>query len=305
MAVVLVVALLGLIHRPAATPGRATGSRRGVIEQTAALCALAPAVRLSALLPPALAAVPPGDVKRAVVLGGSGFVGTRVCEQLVGLGVQVVSVSRGGRPTTAASGGWADRVEWVAADASDARALGELMRGADVAISAAGAIFGSGEAADRTNNAAPNVAAAAAAAAAGVRRFVLVSVSADVEPVTAPLVGGGYFRGKADAEAAVLAQFPPDRSLLIKPTFIYGGESFSLSPPRVSSAYGALVDGALSAPPSRALASVAPGAVRLALLPPVSVDAVAAAAVAGALGLARGSVDGHDAIVAAAAALEK
>jgi uncharacterized protein YbjT (DUF2867 family) len=287
----------------------ALSSRRAVLEQSIALGSLAPAIRLSALLPvavttaivtaPGRATAAPAELKKVVVIGGSGFVGTRVCEQLVGRGVSVVSISRGGRPASAAP--WADKVEWVAADAGmDSKALNDAMAGASAAISAAGVIFGNGLEADRANNARPNVAATDAASAAGVSRYVYVSVSGSVEPVVAPLLGGGYFLGKQDAETEILGKFGASNSLIIKPTFIYGGNAFGLSPPRVNGAYGGLVDVALSSGPIRALAGISPGPLKLVLEPPVSVDAVAAAAVAGALGLASGSVDGHDAIAAAA-----
>lgn len=311
--ILIVLGALSLLNaRPPAQPAT---TRRELLGRAVALGGLAPAARLSALLPAAAAlggqptcalaaesSAPPQPLDKVVVLGGSGFVGMRICERLVALGVPtVVSVSRGGRPASAV-GGWAEKVQWVAADVgTDADALGAQLKGAQAAISAVGVIFGGGAEADRASNAGPNVAAARAAAAAGVGRFVYVSVSDSVGPVASPLVGGGYFAGKAEAEAAILAAFSPERSLLIKPTFIYGGAAFSLSPPRVAGAYGAIVDGLLSSGPLRALAAVAPGPVALALAPPISVDAVAAAAVAGALGTASGSADGHDAIVKAAA----
>lgn len=316
-------ALFGLLHRapvPLSTHAASPSTRRVVIERTLALGGLAPVAHLSALLPVAVATTAGGAValgvhpsaaaaaetaplSKVVVLGGSGFVGTRICERLVALGVPtVISISRSGRPASAPSGGWGDAVQWVSADAStDMDALSAACKGSDAVISAIGVIFGGGPEADRANNAKPNVAAARAAAAAGAKRFVYVSVSEAVGPVAGPLVGDGYFLGKADAESAIVSAFSEDRSLLIKPSFIYGGDGFSLSPPRVSGAYGGIIDGLLSSAPLRALSSISPGPIALALAPPVSVDAVAGAAIAGALGKARGTIDGHDAIVGAAA----
>mmetsp|Transcript_22784 Transcript_22784/g.56844 ORF Transcript_22784/g.56844 Transcript_22784/m.56844 type:complete len:315 (+) Transcript_22784:25-969(+) len=310
MAATFAIFALGLLHGPASSAklGARPSTRRTVVERAVALGGLAPAARLSALLPAAAlasaylaepASAATAELKKVVVLGGSGFVGSRVCKQLVAHGAGVVSISRSGRPALA--GTWADKVEWVSADVSDEVLVAAQMKGADAVISTLGVIFGNGAEADRANNAKPNIAAADAAAGANVPRFVYVSVSSQVGPVVSPLLGDGYFKGKADAEAEILGKFTADRSLLIKPTFIFGGDDFSLSPPRVSGAYGGIIDSLLSSAPIRAIAGIAPGFIKLALLPPVSVDEVAAAAVAGALGLKSGSVDGHDEIVAAAA----
>ena len=51
---------------------------------------------------------------RCVVLGGSGFLGQRLCERLVGEGFRVLSVSRSGAPTRIRDP-WYSKVEWVAA----------------------------------------------------------------------------------------------------------------------------------------------------------------------------------------------
>ena len=137
-------------------------------------------------------------------------------------------------------------------------------------------------------------------------RFVYVSVSRFVEEgLRNPIQPGflrAYFDGKRQAESAIVSAFGLDRSAIIAPTFIYGGDAFSLSPPRVASAYGSLVERVLSLPPLRALAAAAPGPVGLALRSPVSVDAVAAAAAAAALGRpgAMGRLDGADEINVAA-----
>lgn len=277
--------------------GAAAVTAAGPLARAASISAAASALALTTS-PMAAVAAPLGKV---VVLGGSGFVGSRVCEQLVGQGAEVVSISRsGGPPASAANAPWASKVKWVAGDASDGGFLEPQFKGASAVISCIGVIFGNGEEKDRRNNAAPNVAAADAAAAAGVKRYVFVSVSSQVEPVVAPLLGHGYFDGKADAERELLAKFGEGNSLIIKPSFIYGGTDFSASPPRVAEGYGSFIDGLLSAGPIKAISSVSPGPIQLVLAPPVSVKTVAQAAVAGALGKASGSADGKDAIARAA-----
>ena len=50
-------------------------------------------------------------------------------------------------------------------------------------------------------------------------------------------VFGPYVKGKQRAEAAVKAKFS-DSSLVLQPSFIYGGDEFSATPPRVAGWYG-------------------------------------------------------------------
>lgn len=53
--------------------------------------------------------------RKVVVLGGNGFVGSRVCKLLVQAGCDVVSVSRSGLPPSWAAGkeDWVSRVTWT------------------------------------------------------------------------------------------------------------------------------------------------------------------------------------------------
>ncbi len=48
---------------------------------------------------------------KLLVFGGSGFVGTRVCEEAVKTGLAVVSVNRSGPPKLSAD--WVSNVEWI------------------------------------------------------------------------------------------------------------------------------------------------------------------------------------------------
>ena len=65
---------------------------------------------------------------------------------------------------------------------------------------------------------------------------------------------------------------------LLHRTFIYGGDSFSVSPPRVASFYGEFIETLLSSGLVRGITNISSGFVKIALEPPVSVDSVAAAA---------------------------
>lgn len=230
--------------------------------------------------------------KKVVVLGGSGFVGQRICEGLVAQGAKVVSLSRSGAPNLAAP--WASQVSWQSGDVLSSN-LDPIMNGAEAVISAIGTI---GTADDETGNGATNEAAAKAAKKANAKRFVLVSASKDVAEAGVDAIFGPYVKGKRRAETAVANEFGAN-GVILQPSFIYGGEEFSATPPRVAGWYGEKVESLLSTGLFRSVASASPAALRLALSPPLAVEDVAAAAVAGAAGVAQGTLGNHDAIKAA------
>ena len=118
------------------------------------------------------------------------------------------------------------------------------------------------------------------------RRFVLVSVASEVAAAKGWLPGyfEFYFKGKAMAEAAVTEAAGEGNAYVVKPSFIYGGDSFELFPPRVASGYGAAIEEILSNAIITKIADVLPGLLKVALRPPSSVDAVAEACVRCAVG---------------------
>ena len=116
-------------------------------------------------------------------------------------------------------------------------------------------------------------------------------------------------------EAALAAVNDATRTCIIKPSFIYGGDTFAVPlpgkfvAPRVSSDYGYFVEDILSLGPIQALADLMPGLVKVALRPPSSVESVATACAFAASGKlasgqatrrAVGTLDGTAAIKAAA-----
>ncbi|KAH7668717.1 putative oxidoreductase protein [Dioscorea alata] len=212
------------------------------------------------------------DVKteKIVVLGGSGFVGTAICKAAVSKGIEVVSLSRSGRPSYSDS--WVDQVTWVAGDVFYAR-WDEVLVGATAVVSTLGG-FGNEEQMKRINGEA-NILAVNAAKDYGVPKFILISVHDYNLPSF--LLSTGYFIGKRKAESEVLAKYPSS-GVVLRPGFIYGKRK---------------VDGfeipldLIGEPLERFLAAVenftkplsSLPASDLLLAPPVSVDDVAYAAV--------------------------
>jgi hypothetical protein len=211
---------------------------------------------------------------KVLVLGGTGFVGSRVVQTLRDLNIPVTSTSRDGRDGTTALD--------FSTEQDVQQQVQKLAAGCTAVISCVGTI---GTDLDEVVNSATAL-AAAGAKAAGVQRFVYITVAPEVKEFAKDIdFLKGYMKGKTVSRDAVLANFPGAASTLIEPTFIYGGGSFELSPPRVAGFYGKIIEGLLSSGPIRAVTGIAPaGIIKIALEPPVPVEAVASAAVAGALG---------------------
>ncbi|XP_016717789.1 uncharacterized protein At1g32220, chloroplastic isoform X2 [Gossypium hirsutum] len=139
--------------------------------------------------------------ERIVVLGGSGFVGSAICKAAVSKGIEVISLSRSGRPTY--SGSWVDQVNWVPGDVFYAN-WDEVLVGATAVVSTLGG-FGSEEQMKRINGEA-NVVAVNAAKDFGIPKFILISVHDYNLPSF--LLSSGYFTGKRKAESEVLSKYP-------------------------------------------------------------------------------------------------
>lgn len=78
--------------------------------------------------------------KRIAVFGGTGYVGSAVCERLVKRGYDVTAVSR--RGTNPKPGNDAlDQVTWVKGDATDAATVREIVNNSDGAVHAIGLLF--------------------------------------------------------------------------------------------------------------------------------------------------------------------
>ncbi|KAH0741455.1 hypothetical protein KY290_034498 [Solanum tuberosum] len=156
------------------------------------------------------------DVKteRIVVIGGSGFVGSAICKAAVSEGIEVISLSRSGRPSN--SNPWVDQVTWITGDVFYAN-WDEILIGATAVVSTLGG-FGSDEQMLRINGEA-NVVAVNAAKEYGIPKFILISVHDYNLPSF--LLQSGYFTGKRKAESEVLSKFPSS-GVVLRPAFIYG-----------------------------------------------------------------------------------
>jgi len=227
-----------------------------------------------------------GKGKSVIVAGGSGFVGSRVCKILTITGASVTSLSKSGTaPKWAQDEDWISQVNWKSVDLLNASPseLDSVMGKPDAVISCVGVIGTDPEILLQGNGQA-NVNVFESAQRASAKSVAYVSVSSEVSACREnwlPEFFGSYFDGKDMAEAAATAVC--DDVTIVRPTFIYGGDSFGLLPPRVNTAYGSFIDQLLSFGLIQALADVTPGLIKVALRPPVSAASVAGACVDGVL----------------------
>ncbi|KAL4419607.1 hypothetical protein ABPG77_001661 [Micractinium sp. CCAP 211/92] len=217
---------------------------------------------------------------RVVVFGGNGFVGSHVCQQALAMGADVVSINRSGRPSNL-RGDWLAHVQWVQGDALDPQQpWKELLRGAAGVVSTMGA-FGSNDYMYKICGE-TNMRVMDASAAAGVTRFSFISVHEFKLPAgwrAQDFLLKGYFRGKRDAEAHMQALFPTG-GVALRPGMIYGTRAVGSGQVHLEW-IGAPLKAALSVLPTHTLANIP--IVGAAFVPPVSVDAVARAAVSAVL----------------------
>uniref|UniRef100_A0A7N0VMV2 NAD(P)-binding domain-containing protein n=1 Tax=Kalanchoe fedtschenkoi TaxID=63787 RepID=A0A7N0VMV2_KALFE len=208
--------------------------------------------------------------ERLVVLGGSGFVGSAICKAAVSKGIDVVSLSRSGRPSITDS--WTDQVNWVSGDVFYVN-WDEILLGATAVVSTIGG-FGSEEQMKRINGEA-NVVAVNAASEFGVPKYILISVHDYNLPSF--LLQSGYFTGKRKAESEVLSKYPTS-GVVFRPGFIYGKrrlDGFEIPLNVIGEPFEKL----LSATESFTRPLSALPASDLLLAPPVSVDDLALAVV--------------------------
>lgn len=229
---------------------------------------------------------------QVTVVGGTGLTGSRVVKLLAEKGNSVTSVSKTGKiPDWCKDETWTSDVSWKACDLLEDtdKTIDDAIGQPSAIVSCVG-VIGTDIDVLVKGNGETNAAAFESAKRGGkLQRSVLVTVSSEVlacKENWLPAFFTGYFDGKKIAEQAALdaVDGENDRLCLVKPTFIYGGPSFALLPPRVNAEYGSFIEELLSLSIIKIAADVTPGLIKVALRPPCSVDAVAAACAAAALG---------------------
>lgn len=156
-------------------------------------------------------------MKRVLVLGGTGFVGRTLCEQLVERGGGAARVTVPSRqPQRAKALQMLPGLELVRADVHDEAQLTRLLHGQHAVVNLVATLHGSEAAFEKTHVTLPRT-LARACAATGVRRVVHVSALG-----ATPDAPSRYLRSKARGEAALRAA---DLDLtVLRPSVIFGAE---------------------------------------------------------------------------------
>ncbi|KAH8591804.1 hypothetical protein B0O99DRAFT_631699 [Bisporella sp. PMI_857] len=86
-------------------------------------------------------------IKRLVVCGGSGFLGSRICKSAVARGWEVTSISRSGEPqwktitSSSAPPSWAHKVAWERADILSPNTYSPFLKSADYVVHSMGILL--------------------------------------------------------------------------------------------------------------------------------------------------------------------
>jgi len=150
--------------------------------------------------------------KVITVLGGSGFFGRHLAQELLGRGARIRIASRHPERAFAVKPlGMLGNVQLIRCDVTHPGSVAKAVAGADAVVNLVGAFSGNLDAVQGRGAGA----IAAAAKAAGAGAFVHVSaIGADADSKIA------YARTKAEGEAAVLAAFPT--ATILRPSILFG-----------------------------------------------------------------------------------
>ena len=152
------------------------------------------------------------------VIGGSGFVGRYVVQQLAAAGARVrVGVRRPQAALFLKPLGQVGQIQLIQTDVRDERQLAAAFHGADAGVNLVGILAEGGGRTFAGIQAEGAATAARVAAGAGARTYVHMSaIGADAASPSA------YGRSKAEGEAAVLAALPA--ATILRPSLIFGAE---------------------------------------------------------------------------------
>lgn len=152
--------------------------------------------------------------KLVVLVGGSGFVGTHLAQELLARGARLrIACRHPKRAFRIKPLGNLGQVQFVSLDVTRPETLARALAGADAVVNLVGTFDGD---LDAVMGRGPG-GVAAAAQAAGAGAFVHVSaIGADADGTTA------YARAKAAGEAAVLAAFPT--AAIMRPSVLFGSD---------------------------------------------------------------------------------
>jgi NADH dehydrogenase len=164
-------------------------------------------------------------MKKVLVMGGTGFVGTRVCAQLLGQGWQVTVPTRSrGKVSSAAS---ATGLTLLELDVHDEAALQQALTGQDAVVNLVAILHGT-QAQFQHVHVSLVEKLTRAVAVAGVKQVVHVSaIGANAQqPLSAPSM---YLRSKGQGEAvlvraASLSEPPAFELTILRPSVIFGAQ---------------------------------------------------------------------------------
>jgi hypothetical protein len=193
---------------------------------------------------------------RVAVFGGSGFVGRRVCQTLVGAGCEVISISRSGKPPSYyCDPVLSQKVQWMSYNV-DCKHDNEyeplILPPIDAAVSCVGNVqpcqkwmqlFGLGFNDEQLSyeNGELNERICEIAKEAGASIFVFLSVSYEVAKcLEGPIAG--YLDGKRRAENAAYKLFGANNTVVLGASLIYGGKRF----PKLGRFYRSFVESSIA-----------------------------------------------------------
>mmetsp|Transcript_6032 Transcript_6032/g.9148 ORF Transcript_6032/g.9148 Transcript_6032/m.9148 type:complete len:550 (-) Transcript_6032:363-2012(-) len=221
--------------------------------------------------------------RKILVLGSTGFLGSEIVHQLSTRNIPFVGTSTSGRDGT------------IQLDLTSTTAQKDIQsivttEKCTAVISTVGSINTSN---DLIVNSASGKVAARGARDGGARTFVFIGNDLRVRQIGTKVIPflNNYMEGKEQSERIIRECFGRSDNddkysyCIIRPTFIYGGNDFGLNPPRITSSLGSAVEELLGNYAVQSISDELPDLLSLALDPPVSVQAVAAASINAALGL--------------------